>query len=86
MNMMSHDWFSAGKNKNKKKKNAADSFFPLGIPPLWALFQAGFVFQNIEYKLFLLSFTDSALSLFLFAPASSGHGPELAAAGALVSD
>lgn len=53
---MSHDWFSA--------ENAADSFFPQGMSPLWALFQAGFVFQNIDYKLFLLSSTDSSLFLF----------------------
>lgn len=51
--------------------------FPEGMLPLWALFQAGLVFQNINYKLYILS---------LSAPASSGCGPELAAAGTLVSD
>lgn len=82
--MMSHDWFSAGKNKK-----CCRFLFPQGMPLLWALFQAGFVFQNIDYKVFLFSSTDSArrsLSVLLFAAASSGYSPELAAAGTLVSD
>ncbi len=78
VNMKSHDWFSAGKNKT-----CCRFLFPLGLPPQWALFQAGFVFQNIEYRLFLLSSNES---LSLCAPACSGCSPELATAGTLVSN
>lgn len=63
-NMMPRDWFIAGKNKK-----CCRFLFPLGMPPLWALFQAGFVFRNINYKLSLLS------SRFLF---QCLHQPTLA--------
>lgn len=59
---------------------SCDWFSALRGPPLWALFQAGSVFKNINCKLFCLFSTP-----LIFGEAYAGS-PELTTAGALVSD
>ena len=57
-------WFCEWKHDDfqlAKTKDAADSYFHLECYHLRALCQASFVFQNINYKLFLLSSAHSAL-------------------------